>query len=175
MCGAIIFCFEIICGNIQTRRKITENWKESCRWNTKIIVQHTQKRKQLSSRAFWKRQLLLCNAPSNNSMDVRAKQRLCYQRVFWTQAGLVAVSPHVISIIRQSSLVWQERWIINLNQIAVRLNYLALNPIFVLSQVRGAPALVSGAIIRLMNLWLSVQNAGNLYLSLRLSSCLVWY
>ncbi len=30
-------------------------------------------------------------------MDVRAKQRLCYQRVFLPSACVVAVSPHVIS------------------------------------------------------------------------------
>jgi hypothetical protein len=33
-------------------------------------------------------------------MDVRAKQRLCYHVVFWTQTGLVAVSPRVISTVR---------------------------------------------------------------------------
>ncbi len=32
-------------------------------------------------------------------MDVRAKQRLSYQRVLLTQTGLVAVSPHVNSIV----------------------------------------------------------------------------
>ena len=34
-------------------------------------------------------------------MDVRAKQRLCYHVVFLPLAGLVAVSPHVISSVRQ--------------------------------------------------------------------------
>jgi hypothetical protein len=32
-------------------------------------------------------------------MDVRAKQRLCYGVVRLTLAGLVAVSPHVISTV----------------------------------------------------------------------------
>ena len=38
---------------------------------------------------------------SNKSMNVRAKQRLCYERVFLLSAGLVAVSPHVISAVRR--------------------------------------------------------------------------
>jgi len=38
---------------------------------------------------------------ANNSMDVRAKQRLCYRVVRQTQTGLVAVSPHVISTVRR--------------------------------------------------------------------------
>jgi hypothetical protein len=33
-------------------------------------------------------------------MDVRAKQRLSYQRVFLPQTCQVAVSPHVISTVR---------------------------------------------------------------------------
>jgi hypothetical protein len=37
---------------------------------------------------------------ANNSMDVRAKQRLCYQRVFLTRSCVVAVSPHVSSAVR---------------------------------------------------------------------------
>jgi len=44
-------------------------------------------------------------AKPNNSMDVRAKQRLCYRVVFLTQTGLVAVSPHVISTVRLLSLL----------------------------------------------------------------------
>ena len=40
------------------------------------------------------------NAPPNNSMDVRAKQRLSYRVVRQTLAGLVAVSPHVISSVK---------------------------------------------------------------------------
>jgi hypothetical protein len=36
----------------------------------------------------------------NNSMDVRAKQRLSYHVVFLTQTGFLAVSPHVILAVR---------------------------------------------------------------------------
>jgi hypothetical protein len=39
------------------------------------------------------------NAAPNNSMDVRAKQRLCYERVFLPLTCVVAVSPHVISTV----------------------------------------------------------------------------
>ena len=35
----------------------------------------------------------------NNSMDVRAKQRLCYRVVFLPFACVLAVSPHVISAV----------------------------------------------------------------------------
>ena len=34
-------------------------------------------------------------------MDVRAKQRLSYRVVFLTQSCVLAVSPHVISIVRR--------------------------------------------------------------------------
>ena len=37
------------------------------------------------------------NAPSNNSMDVRAKQKLCLNVARQTQTCVAAVSPHVIS------------------------------------------------------------------------------
>ncbi len=37
-------------------------------------------------------------------MDVRAKQRLCYHVVRLTLAGLVAVSPHVISAVGRLSV-----------------------------------------------------------------------
>ncbi len=36
---------------------------------------------------------------SNNSMDVRAKQQLCFQRVFLTRSCVDSVSPHVISAV----------------------------------------------------------------------------
>jgi hypothetical protein len=39
----------------------------------------------------------------NKSMDVRAKQRLSYQLVFLTRSCVLAVSPHVISAVRQLS------------------------------------------------------------------------
>jgi len=38
----------------------------------------------------------------NNSMDVRAKQRLCFHVAWLLLAGLVAVSPHVISTVSRS-------------------------------------------------------------------------
>jgi len=38
-------------------------------------------------------------APPNNSMDVRAKQRLCYRVVFLPFTCVVAVSPHVNSAV----------------------------------------------------------------------------
>ena len=43
----------------------------------------------------------IVTAMSNKSLDVRAKQRLCYQRVFLPLACMVAVSPHVISAVRR--------------------------------------------------------------------------
>ena len=39
------------------------------------------------------------NAPSNKSMDVRAKQRLSYYGVLFPFTCVAAVSPHVISIV----------------------------------------------------------------------------
>lgn len=39
------------------------------------------------------------HAASNTSLDVRRKQRLCYQQVFLHSAGLVAVSAHVTSTV----------------------------------------------------------------------------
>lgn len=42
---------------------------------------------------------LLITAKSNNSMDVGAKQRLSFSVAWLLSAGLVAVSPHVISIV----------------------------------------------------------------------------
>jgi hypothetical protein len=45
--------------------------------------------------------LVKAEAKPNKSLDVRAKQRLCYRVVFLTQTGLVAVSPHVNSIVRR--------------------------------------------------------------------------
>ena len=44
------------------------------------------------------------NAPPNKSMDVRAKQRLSYHVVILIRSCAVAVSPHVISIVRLLSL-----------------------------------------------------------------------
>ncbi len=38
----------------------------------------------------------------NNSMDVRAKQLLCYHVAWLLSAGLAAVSPHVISAVRRN-------------------------------------------------------------------------
>jgi len=45
------------------------------------------------------------NAAPNKSLDVRAKQRLCYHVVFLTQPGLAAVSPHVNSVVRRRNIV----------------------------------------------------------------------
>ena len=39
-------------------------------------------------------------ATANKSLDVRAKQRLCLGVVWLLSAGLMAVSPHVISAVR---------------------------------------------------------------------------
>jgi len=41
----------------------------------------------------------MSKSASNNSMDVRAKQRLSYRVVFLPFACVAAVSPHVISIV----------------------------------------------------------------------------
>ena len=49
----------------------------------------------------------LCFAPSNKSMDVRAKQLLFYHVAFLLSAGLMAVSPHVISAVRHLALLRQ--------------------------------------------------------------------
>ncbi|MDQ3748474.1 MAG: hypothetical protein M3367_05565 [Acidobacteriota bacterium] len=40
------------------------------------------------------------NAPSNNLMDVRAKQRLSYHVALFPLRCVLAVSPHVISAVR---------------------------------------------------------------------------
>ena len=42
----------------------------------------------------------------NKSMDVRRKQLLCYRVVFETLACVIAVSAHVISIVRQLRLIF---------------------------------------------------------------------
>jgi len=47
------------------------------------------------------------NAAPNNSMDVRAKQRLCFHVVLFPLACVVVVSPHVISAVRPPSC---EKW-----------------------------------------------------------------
>ncbi len=44
------------------------------------------------------------NHAANKSLDVRAKQRLCYRGVFLPLTCVVAVSPHVISTVRQLPL-----------------------------------------------------------------------
>jgi len=55
-------------------------------------------------------------------MDVRAKQRLCYQQVFLLLAGLAAVSPHVISIVSRF-LVFSNRALIEIeNQYATAIS-----------------------------------------------------
>ena len=41
------------------------------------------------------------HAASNRSMNVRAKQRLCYQRCSLLSRLSLAVSPHVISVVRR--------------------------------------------------------------------------
>ena len=47
---------------------------------------------------------MICTAASNNSMDVRAKQRLCYRVVLFPLTCVVVVSPHVISTVSRFSI-----------------------------------------------------------------------
>jgi predicted outer membrane lipoprotein len=49
----------------------------------------------------------IINAMPNKSMDVRAKQLLSYYVAWLLSAGLAAVSPHVISIVRRFRLKYE--------------------------------------------------------------------
>jgi len=53
-----------------------------------------------------RRRVVSRHAASNKSLDVRRKQRLCYQQVFLTQTGLVAVSAHVTSAVIPLPRAW---------------------------------------------------------------------
>ena len=46
------------------------------------------------------------HTPPNKSLDVRAKQRLSFRVVRLTQTGLVAVSPHVNSVVGRNNLLF---------------------------------------------------------------------
>jgi len=46
----------------------------------------------------------------NKSMDVRAKQRLSYHVAWLLSAGLMAVSPHVISIVMPLHVILVTKW-----------------------------------------------------------------
>jgi hypothetical protein len=53
-------------------------------------------------------------------MDVRAKQRLCYQRRPLLLAGLVAVSPHVISAVSRFVVKSDEHFNIGVIHVALQ-------------------------------------------------------
>jgi len=56
--------------------------------------------------------MLLNNAPSNKSLDVRAKQRLSFHVAWFLSACVLAVSPHVNSVVRLLSVIILVRLVI---------------------------------------------------------------